>query len=511
MKSERRQTRETPDRRGFAAALPTAIVGIVAFAFARFLGPGEAASPDSCHYISAAQHLAAGHGFVTSTVAFGEGRFSPVTAFAPGFPAMLAAPIAAGVAPLTSASWVLSFAFVAYAVAMLLLFRVALGSWAQWAPLFVVPIAIAPGVLEALNRALSDLPSAAIAVAAVVVAIHPRTDSRRSQLALGALLGLAALTRWANLYLAAPILAVAGARAIAERPLPEWGRTALRLLLPLGVLVGLAWTRNRSVSGTFMGNRPVAMTSPTGHSAAAFAGMTEWFTAAHGELWFTVAGVIVGTGALLLSGSSRSWAARTLWAVALGYPALMILSASVTPYDPLDRARFWLFWYPVAAAAMLVSLREARGSRALRLVFAFAWMGIALHATYRSGKDLYAKRTSMHRREGYFSDSYAKSAAIRSAIGRFDAGSCQLVTNDTRVLLPQVGLRPVAGLPEDVSALRTARKPSCLVLVAKNALPSNTRPKYDAIRRAVVTKLRSRAPEPDIRDALAELWLIPAS
>src|SRR4029079_3751718 len=119
----------------------------------------------------------------------------------------LLVPIVATIGTSFTAFNLLGCLFGAASVLLLYLFqRERTGSWAALLPAIV--LWVDPGFWAQCNRVMSDVPGLALLLAALLVERRAaRSGSWRDEIALGALIGVSAYVRWANILLIPCILA----------------------------------------------------------------------------------------------------------------------------------------------------------------------------------------------------------------------------------------------------------------------------------------------------------------
>ncbi len=498
-----------PTRRAILAALPYLGIAALACAVALSLHPAQSGRPDSATYLNAAVHLAHGHGYVTSTVAMGGTDPSPVTLFPPGFSVLMLPFLAFGMAPLAAGTWAQISSFVLFAVATSWLLSSVTES--QLGPLWALPLVFAPGLLSELDFLLSDVLGASLAVLGAALLIRSDKPCLWTRIALGVVLGLSVLTRWALLFSA--LSTVTAALVTWNRELPFKRRVAL--LWPLvtipTLLVGPLFARNLLVGGKLMGGRPMVLNDLSEQLSHAFAGLVESLlgTSLHAGILFAL--VLFGLlAAPFIAARIGAWKARALAIVASGYFALMTMIGTVQHFDPLSGPRFWLPLPPLVVGvllALLVALPQKRYVRTAALggfALAFALLGAVW------ARDYAREVPRADQRHGYLEGKVGRSAVGRKALKMAAKHECRLASNVPRRLIPDAGLELVGTFTKKHERTENAlerRGKHCLVLFTRD-LPGSPRgalPKNRVFLNAL--KAEKRAERVDA-DSSAELWLL---
>ena len=366
------------------AAFGAAAFSWVIAATARW-GPGV--SNDGVTYLSVAQNLAAGRGLV---------RFdgSTVEAWPPLYPAVLSLGTAAGLDPSDAARVVGALsAAVAVAALVALLARVTRSTaWAAWGGVMAFA---SPALWRTFASAWSEALLSALVMVACWLVGRERQRWVATALLLGAVAGLACLTRWIGVALVGAVaLWLAGAPAL---PGPRWKRTAL-FLVTAGLGPAL-WGLGNLLSAR----------QPFGTRGGAYAelgrNLADYCDSLAATFGFDALGASapwVG-GAFLFVASSAALAAwlrdRRLDAVVpvsaaflLLYSAVLVALASWTPVALLSRARFGApVWLPFVAL-LTVAAAGCRGRLRVGAVGVAVLLGVA--ATVSAGTTFAGFRSS---------------------------------------------------------------------------------------------------------------------
>jgi 4-amino-4-deoxy-L-arabinose transferase-like glycosyltransferase len=309
--------------------------------------PAGRASSDSASYLDGARHLAAARGFVSSQVRIDATVPRPIVDFPPGFSLLMVPGIWAGLDVQRSAAVVVGVSYVTYGVATYLLLLAASGGrWPRLALLFVAVLMLSPGVLLMLDTIGSDLPGAAFAMTAAYLGFRlltrPTPEVRRS-VGIGILLACAFLTRWSALYLIIPFalgMFLASPSRWSRRQ--RWRCALLVLLVPLAT-AGPWIVRNYLTTRTLFGYRRIRFVDPLAVAGDALSGLGVGPLAGPAD---SLAWARLGVTALLVLLTLFVLAHRRVWrhapvrlalVLALGYGALLVLSASTSPIDPCAR------------------------------------------------------------------------------------------------------------------------------------------------------------------------------
>jgi hypothetical protein len=480
------------------------------------VGPGAYATPDSCTYLNAAEHLAKGNGYVISALDE-HGAFEPVSIFAPLFSVLIGLFIRAGLTSQAAMELSVFVSFLLYALSSF---------WLLCSLLPRRPLALAlslallvwPGTVAALRAGLSDLLGAALAL--VGCALLVRARSHRGRYLAAAALAASVLARWANLYLVIGACAAAlWYPTLASEPGPLGTRARLRRVVPFGAgvaaVVGPVWLRNWLSTGTPMGSRPRQWSDPGQHLLLALRGVGDAFAQAHAPLAAQPGLALLHLLLLACCGccllkitlsirDARVWLSISL---VVCYAALLIVSSSTTHFDALSAPRFWLPVMPLLAGALLRSLLVAQhgcapGSPSPR--FPKLALGLFLlvlgHASLRAAERV---ASAQPLQEGLFAARFRHSLVVLRAIELADLGICQLSANEGFWLLPQIGTRPFQWLnAANVGRIERAA-PLCFVLLREAASDDSD----GAFFSARTHQLAGSRAALVMSDELAELWL----
>jgi hypothetical protein len=169
---------------------------VVALVLSR--APGPAVSPDAASYLCASEFLARGQ---APRVPFAEWNdadsTTPLQHFPPGFPAVVALPVAAGVPSVQAARWVEVFAFAATALLVALVAGSVAGPFA--AALAGVMVTLTPAIASTHAMVLSE--PLFLALLALLLLVMVRAPQRA--LLLGVIAAAALLVRYAGAALVA--------------------------------------------------------------------------------------------------------------------------------------------------------------------------------------------------------------------------------------------------------------------------------------------------------------------
>jgi 4-amino-4-deoxy-L-arabinose transferase-like glycosyltransferase len=495
---------------------------------ARALGPARYGSPDSATYLSAAEHLANGDGYVTSTLDE-QGKFAALSCFAPLFSVLVAAHATLlGVTVLSALPHILVASFMLYALACHALLKVLVPSSARrWALPLALCLIVTPGSVTCLRGALSDLLGAALAMFACARALalvsargEHHTGSGAGSAGCGALFALAIWARWSNLYLA--LGACLGMLlCLHELPLRQRMTRALTFLACVLALVGPLWLRNLLETGSPMGPRPPLASDPLLHVQRALVGIARPLL----ETWTTLS-ELPGLSALFLAvllmvcaGIVARWLlqrdARSDFGLllALSYALLLVLSSSSTRFDPLDHPRFWLPFLPLllglSIRALLVTPRVvssfwSRADPRASTWLAAAWLLVLALLSLRSGLALAREVGHVPPKSGVFARRFASSKAVHAALDLVDGGLCTLAAPHAFWLFPQIGTRPISWLTATRGVSPAGSTPTCLLLLQEHVEYNTDQELFKAELQTLQRASRARLLQ---RDALAELWI----
>jgi len=375
-----------PARRSLLAALfgTAAFLGVVALD----TPPGPGLDPDSMSYLGAAESLAR-HGALRIPMAdwSDADSTSPLRHFPPGFPAVLAIPVALGVAPVQAARGVEAVSALATVALAVWLVAAVGGSWAG--ALAGVALLVSPALVLDHARVLSE--PLCLALLAATLALMVCT---KRPLLYGLTAAAAGLVR----YAAVPAGGAAALWAFGLRgPLRERLRRAALAALPTALLSAAVMMRSMLESGT-----AAAMTLQP-HLGATLrelaATLVAWLAPAvpGGVGAALLAMGVGGAGVVVLSDAARGGASRPerpalrslLSAAALlaGCYAAFVLASRALVYDsiPFDDRMLSpvVLVAEVAAAAVLGVCWRAwpRWARTAAGVAAALWLGASAWAT----------------------------------------------------------------------------------------------------------------------------------
>lgn len=496
-----------------AALLATGAIGL-ALAWV----PAGRATSDSAWYLDGARHLARGFGYTTAYVPIGATAPRAIAEFAPGFSALVGLGIRLGLDARRSAAVVLASSYVVYVAAAYLLALVAAGTrWWLVACALAGALAIHPRVLFALDTVGSDLPCAAIWIVAVALGVHQiqrRDPSTFAVMGIGVCLALAVFVRWAAMCL---VVAFGVAWLVS---LPEHVRIGRRLRLTAcitAIVLGLIspWLiRNHLLAGTFTGGRRLLVGSPGAVATAAITGLTaavipvDAFSSA-GDAWVGLYRLAIGSVVVAVfvvcCQAWRKRSVRFLLVATAGSVITTILSALVSPIDPLSATRYWLPVWPLVAALGIASLTRVERNLAARMVAGALALVVLVTAVRFADAFRRGLREATYG-VGFLDRSWTESVAMRYALR--ECSDDRVLCNDPRVLLIQGGVRLISDLPdtsEKVLPLLAAPR-VCIVYLTKPTTEriERQRPAQEQLLRTMAQRqLISRVQQDDV----AEVWV----
>jgi hypothetical protein len=379
-------------RSTWAAVVVAALIAVGLVLVGTGRGPGV--SPDSTSYISGAENLSSGIGYVNYSLL-------PITRFPPGFSMTLAVGDRLGIDADDGARWLNAFAFGALVVLVFLLARrhvrnVWLAAWAATA------VAFAPAMLGAHTYALTESVFSVLVVAMLLV-LEPLMQRRGRDpllIILAAVVGASAfLYRYAGITVVAlPVLVIVVSawrdqlRAVLVRVLAY---VALASAVPALVIA-----RNLSEGSDALGDRPPSTETVRGVTLDMTRTFSEWTLDARVPAALRYAALAAAAG-LVFAGLGSLVRRRTrgqriegapllpLAAFVVSYLAYMVVGELTTSIDPLNTRLLAPAFAPsvvLAAIAVqeLVTL-DWRGSRRLVTrglgVALVLWLGGSLAAS----------------------------------------------------------------------------------------------------------------------------------
>lgn len=497
--------------RGLGRWLEPVILLSCVMGLALSLGPARHGSPDSATYLSAAEHLARGDGYVISSLD-DHGRFEPLACFAPLFSLLIAllmklqhmdARAAMDAAVLLS--------FLLYALGCYALLKVLPPSpLRRWAMPLALCLTCLPGSVMCLRSALSDLLGAGLVLLACAHLLASSSAlTRGAARRAGMLFALAVWARWANLYFALGACAGVLLSTRATRVRQRLGH-ALIMAGSLLVLVLPLWLRNLIAAGDAMGPRPLDLSDPLLHAQHALMGLAQPLIEAgrayHGfsvlpELYVVMV-LACSAGIVALWLGRRESTTDLGLALVLGYIVLLVASSSSTRLDSIDHPRFWLPVWPLLIGVALRTLCAAR-EPVLRapLTVLGSWLVslIMAHVVL----DVAGQRAYVPSQSGVFARHLTSSQVVQRALDLFDGGRCLLSSPHAFWLFPQLGARPVQWPTEATSRALSTRQASCVLVLRERADFNTDGVRFHNYFERLAQSSRARLLQ---RDAHAELW-----
>jgi hypothetical protein len=252
----------------------------------------------------------------------------------------------------------------------------------------------------------------------------------------------------------------------------------LRELVPVAAayaVLAAPWTiRNKLVAPTPFGRLGIELTDPLDHTALATSGATAWLTDATDLLEVSVvlvgvyATIIVSVGLVVVlvavrKGWWKSRSIRLIGCVLLVYGLLMIVTATLHPFNRLSQVRFWVVTWPLGAILFLALVRRAR--RRPVWLYRMASAGMALTALLYV--IAFAQSLPRARRAGGYLKSEWKALAKLVPPPR----RCRLLISDARPVLLHRELGPASSLPDSRAEFETALEAYprlCVVLLTRD-------------------------------------------
>jgi hypothetical protein len=509
-------------RARLAAALTLLCVGGCALWFGLNARPAVRAYQDSAIYLEGARQLAAGQGFTTALVPLEAERPRAITAYAPGFSALMAPWVTSDRDERGAAAVVLVAAYVAYALATCALVLLAAGpGWWPAAAVLSLALILQPTVIQHVPSILSDLPFAAATTAIAGLALRwLRRDepSLAGAAGLGVALGGATLIRWSGLHLAG-VLAL-GLLVSLPPALPLRRRLTRAAALALGTAASvLPWLlRNRLRGGSLTGDRYLTLHDPGTIASHVVSGLASGRADLQGLLAAApVAGhafdgaLALGLGLLLVvMWRGRAWRARAprlLFGLALGYAAALGITAWLHIVDALVAPRYWLPVWPLLGAGAVGALAHARLSRRARLAVAAAWLlPLAAAAALFDAHRVELTRPEVELERYFLDERLASSAPV--AWVRSKGRDCAVVSNYALPLTLHARPRLVRALRPDAEALRAflaSRDDVCIAYFhRREAYRAHPEADPGPVLAALAREGRIRRIQ---RDGFGEIWL----
>lgn len=323
-------------------------------------------SRDGASYLDVARNLLEGEGLVQRVVDFWRPAIpDPLGLWPPLYPLLTAALAACGPSPDVAARAVSALAFVGFALALHGLARRALG---RGAALAVAVVAVAqPGAAVAGASIWSETTYLALVTLGLwaMAALRDAPGRARLAAASGLCIGLAALTRYQGLPLAALGIAFLIGWRTPARTIATWALPALAL--------PALWLARVAATAGQLGPAPASLPRGAGEAALALLGALRW-----GFLPGTLAGSPAIAAALLTAvalGLLLAFRRGGAAALAAGYAALSLASLAAGDAGGLFHTlvvRYAIpvapfLWLTSAAAAESLAARAPALRRAVRL------------------------------------------------------------------------------------------------------------------------------------------------
>jgi hypothetical protein len=497
-------------------------VGLCAGWFALHARPAVRAYQDSAVYLEGARQLAAGQGFSTALAPLEAREPTAITAYAPGFSALMAPFLLTGRDERESAALVLVGAYVAYALFTCGLVLAASGpGWWPAAAIFTLALILQPTVIQHVPSILSDLPFAAGTTAIIGLSLGwvRRGDaSLVAALGLGVALGLVTLVRWSGLHLA--IVLAVGLSLSLPKELRPARRLRLLGMLALGgaAVVGPWLLRNRLRGGSLTGDRYLTLHDPLTIAGHVLSGLSAGRADLHALVvdapgaWLACdAALALATGLLAwVVVRGRAWRvrqARLLAVLAVGYTAALGVTAYLHIVDALVAPRYWLPVWPLLGACAFAVLAHSELPRSARAAVALAWLvPLALAALLFNAHRVELARPEVEVERYFLDERLARSAPV--AYVRSKGRACAVVSNYAVPLTLHAKPRLVRALRPDADALRAflaGRSDVCIVYFHRRDV-YRAHPQADPAP-ALATLAREGRIHRIQRDAYGEVWL----
>lgn len=418
-----------------AAALSA--VGAAVLVGAAMIPHGPGMTPDSVHYLSAAENLLEGLGYATSVVPW-DGPFPrPIAEWPPLYPAVLAA-----LGGTAAGAWALSS----------LLMAASTWQVARAAPLVgALVFAVSPAVVSVHAYAWSEPLFLLLAILSLRSQERLLEEpGRKTLLIAAALAALACLTRYLGVA-----LVISGALTLLahRRRLAAFAYAALS-----AVPLGLWLLRNQSVAGTLAGRRSASGRGLPELLREAAETVGGWIVPVT-SLRIAALAALLALGVVLVRRSDR--ADRPWIAFAAVYLMLVLVLARAVAFDPLTTRLLVPLVPPVAVVA---ARRWNPGKPALAT--ATALLLVAGPALVTARDLVYAARVTEGR--GFRAARWRDTEAVRmAALRQGPFAEPGIIYSDAPDVLALYSGRPVRYLPETEADLARIEEGS-IVLVGRN-------------------------------------------
>ena len=426
-----------------------AIAGALLLAGVALLPYGPGVTPDSVHYLSAAENLRRGIGYATSVVPW-DGPFPrPLVEWPPLYPLALVGVTALGGA--VAGPWALN--------ALLL----AAGTWqvarlSEPAPLLGALIFLAsPAVVMVHGYAWSEPLFLLLVLLSLRAQERLLAEPGPARLAsAAALTGLACLTRYLGVT-----LAVSGALALTGR------RRPLQALAYAGLSVtplGLWLLRNRSVAGSLAGERAASGRELPELIREAARTLGGWMVPLDSPLpkYGALAALLALSFVLFRSAGLQD----VPWLAFLGvYLLALIVLARTVAFDPLTTR---LLAPIVPSLAVLTARRFVPGKTVLAAAVVVLLLAGPALVTARE----LAYSALVTKGRGYRAAKWRETEAVRmAALGQGPFARDGIIYSDAPDVLFLYSGRPVRYLPQEGSQLANLREGSIVLVGVNPTLP----------------------------------------
>jgi hypothetical protein len=411
-------------------------------------GPGM--TPDSVHYLSAAENLRKGLGYATSVVPWNGPFPRPIVAWPPLYPAVLA--VVTALAGMTAGPWALN------------VLLVAASTWqvARTAPLLgVLAFVVSPAVVSVHSYAWSEPLFLLLAILSLKsqerLLEEPGSKPLLTVATAAAVTALACLTR----YLGVALVISGALTLIASRKRLLGLAYAALSVTPLGLWL----LRNYSLTGTLTGNRTASGRELPELIREAAMTLGGWIVPVS-SLRIAALLTLLAAGVILALRSNFDRSDLPYVAFAAVYLFMLIALAWAVAFDPLTtRLMVPLVLPMVILAARRVDLRKRglAGAMALLLVAGPALVTV---------RDL-VHVTIVTKGRGYRAARWREAEAVRmAALGQGPFAGEGIIYSDAPDVLSLYSGRPVRYLPEEGTDLAKLREGSIVLVGVNPTLPN---------------------------------------
>lgn len=408
---------------------------------------GLGMTPDSVHYLSAAENLSTGLSYATSVVPWNGPFPRPIVAWPPLYPVVLA--VVNALAGVTAGPWALN----------VLLMAASTWQVARTAPLLgVLAFVVSPAVVSIHSYALSEPLFLLLAILSLKSQERLLEESgSKTLLIAAAMAALACLTRYLGIAL---VISGALTLIVSRRRLLGLTYAALSVT-PLGLWL----LRNYSMTGTLTGNRTASGRDLTELIREAAMTLGGWIVPVS-SLRIVAFLALLAVGVILAFRSNFDRSDRPYIAFAAVYLCMLLVLAWSVAFDPLTTR----LMVPLVISVVILAFRRL-DPRKRGLAGVMALLLVAGPALVTARDLVYV--TTVTQGRGYRAARWRETEAVRmAALGQGPFSGEGIIYSDAPDVLYLYSGRPVRYLPEEGTNLAKLREGSIVLVGVNPTLPN---------------------------------------